>query len=126
MTDFLPILKDVLLTTVNGVLVVAVPILVKALFDWVAAQKKVVEANLSEQQRLALQFAASLAVQAAEQKGLAGAVSNKLTYATEFAEKWLKNQGYEVQLDELEKVLEAALWENINQFDPRKNKALQN
>lgn len=63
-----------------------------------------------------IEEAASLAVKAAEQLGMAGKLEDKKTYAIDAAERFLKAKGLSIDLDIIADAIEAAVFEELNKF----------
>jgi hypothetical protein len=63
-------------------------------------------------------------VLAAEQSGLKDLAINKKAFAITAAERFLKAQGFDIDLDVIAEAIEAAVWSEINSTNPLKNTAL--
>jgi hypothetical protein len=59
---------------------------------------------------------ARMAVQAAEQAGLAGLIENKKAYALDFLENYLKTQGIPINIKLLDAAIEAAVYNEFKKF----------
>lgn len=108
---------DFLQKFVMNVLVAVAPILAGFILFWVKTQVDIamqrLEAN-KPQFSEALRQAVMLAVQAAEQAGAAGIISQKKQYAFQIAQQWLDDAGWdEVNLE----VLDAAIEAEVLQFN---------
>jgi hypothetical protein len=113
MIDWGSIIEKVLLAVIS----VALPLLLKWLFDWLKLKRAEFEQNVGEQWVYALDEAVRLAVRAAEQSGLAKLITDtaeaKKRYAIDRAESYLHERGFDIDLDVLEAAIEA---EVIRQF----------
>lgn len=92
MQDYMPVIASV----VNSVLVVLLPVIVVAVIGVLYAYARKAWAQIeSARPELAQQLAmyARIAVEAAEQAGLAKLIDDKKTYATEIVVRWLETKG---------------------------------
>ena len=92
MQDYMTVIASV----VNSVLVVLLPVIVVAVIGVLYAYARKVWAQIeSARPELAQQLAmyARIAVEAAEQAGLAKLIDDKKTYATEIVVRWLETKG---------------------------------
>lgn len=110
---------DVFQKFVFNILLAILPALSVYIIAWIKAQIdiKVAQIEASKPQfASALRLAVSLAVQAAEQAGLAGLIEEKKDYAVTIAQKWLDNEGW----DEFDiSILEAAIEAEVNKLYPK-------
>ena len=114
MEDFINFLQEF----VFNIMVALAPIITGFLIAWVKAiiDEKIAALEAAKPKlAAALKEAASLAVQAAEQAGAAGLISDKKEYAMELAQKWLNLHGWdEIDLE----VLDAAIEAEVNKLYP--------
>jgi hypothetical protein len=105
-----------------GVLVALIrlvgPILDQALAVWISKEAAQIKAHLPENWRKALHDAAIFGAQAAEQAGVAQLIANaadvKKRYAVAAAERWLKAQGYAVDLTLLGDAVEQVILHGLH------------
>ncbi|MHB8625619.1 MAG: hypothetical protein ACYDBJ_04515 [Aggregatilineales bacterium] len=85
---------------------------------WAQQQSARIEAHWPESVRRALQEAAVFGAQAAEQAGLAKLITNaantKKAYAVAAAERWLRAQGYTVDLSTLGDAIETVILQGLH------------
>jgi hypothetical protein len=109
---------------IQNVLMGFVPVLASLLVAYLFAQFKLAWAKFQAARpdiTSQMEWAARIAVNAAEQAGSAGIIAGKKEYALDFAEKWLKAQGFTVDLHLLDGAIEAAVYEELNKdkSDPK-------
>jgi len=117
MVDWMDVLNKVLVAVLG---IIAVPVgtmigfYVKKLIDKASAEIAAASPNTFD----LLQKFAVAAVQAAEQSGLLETGEAKKEYAIALVEKWLLQFGIDVDLDQVDAAIEAAVFAEINQFEP--------
>jgi len=115
--DWNAILQNVLVAVLSAV----VPILVKLLADWIRVKSAEMLNGIDQNLRYTIEQAVRIAVQAAEQSGLAGHIAKeaqaKKAYACEFAEKYLEQFGIVIDLDVLADMIEAEVLEQFKKGD---------
>jgi hypothetical protein len=111
--------NEILGAVLQAVLIAVIPTLAAAAFKWLWAKASTVWAELSERYPTVtdlLRDAARVAVQAAEQQGAAGLITDKKKYALEIAEKWLAEHGVVLDLDLVSAAIEAAVFDELNRY----------
>ncbi|KPL70109.1 hypothetical protein ADN00_18885 [Ornatilinea apprima] len=104
---------------VQQLLLYLLPILAAALASWLIVQ---VSKGLAELKSARpdvyqeLMWVAKGVVQAAEQAGAAGLITDKKNYAINIAEKWLAAKGWHIDLDLIDAAVEQAVWDEINKY----------
>jgi hypothetical protein len=101
-------------------LVIAATTLLPMFLAWLAPKVIAAWADLkSNKSDLAfgLELAAKMAVQAAEQAKLGGALIDKKQYALEIAQKWLTSYGVKIDLALIDAAIEAAVMTEFNQHE---------
>ncbi|NMC54980.1 MAG: hypothetical protein GYA48_15240 [Chloroflexi bacterium] len=104
---------------VQQLLLYILPILAAALASWLIVQ---VSKGLAELKAVRpdvyrdLMWVAKGVVQAAEQSGAAGLITDKKKYAINIAEKWLATKGWNIDLDLIDAAVEQAVWDEINKY----------
>lgn len=96
------------------VLVAVLPILATALTAWVIQQIRSIGKKLSAEQMAYIKLACEIAVNAAEQSGAAGYITDKKEYAIDMAQRWLEKQNIKVDLGLIADAIEAAVMTEIN------------
>jgi LL-H family phage holin len=113
MVDWMDILNKVIVAVLG---IIAIPIgtmigfYVKKQIDKVTAEIKATAPDTFEM----LQKFAVAAVQAAEQSGLVESGEAKKEFAIDQVEKWLLQSGIDVDLDQVDAAIEAAVFAEIN------------
>lgn len=100
----------------EAVLLAAVPVVVPLVVGWLVSQVQIARARLaSELPDLywVLNNAAKLAVDAAEQAGIAKLITDKKRYAIEVAELYLAEKGIDIDIELIDAAIEAAV---LNEF----------
>ena len=115
--DWMKLLSTVLQLVVAAVL----PVLAAAAVSWVKIQWKKFQAN-NRDVSYEIENAVAIAVKAAEQLGLNGAIDDKKKYALDIAEKWLAANGLTIDLDVIDAAIESAVFEQFNK--PEKSEGL--
>jgi len=116
-----------------GVLIALVrlvgPILDHVLAVWISKEAARLKTHLPENWRKALQEAAIFGAQAAEQAGVAQLIANaadvKKRYAVAAAERWLKAQGYAVDLTLLGDAIEQVILHGLHLPVPNSQSSLK-
>jgi Bacteriophage holin of superfamily 6 (Holin_LLH) len=108
--DWMKVLSDF----VQAMLLAIAPVLgvfvVKAVIAWgkkLAAEAKEANPDLFEQ----MQWVARTAVKAAEQSGAVTLGQEKKAYAINIIEKWLESKGVTIDVDAIDAVVEAAVYD---------------
>lgn len=104
---------------VEQMLLYFLPILASALLGLILMGFRLLWVKFKQAQpKLAsiLEFVAYKSVVAAEQAGAAGIIDGKKEYALEVAQKWLKAQGLNIDTQVIGAAIEAAVWEEFNQW----------
>ena len=109
--------NEIIMAVFTAVVIPLLGLLVKYLYKKLDLQVAQFKGRMDQEWRYAIEQAASLAVTAAEQSGIAGLLegvySDKKAYACEWAERYLAQYGIVVDLDVLAGLIEA---EVLNQF----------
>lgn len=119
-------LRQPLIDFATLILTVCGPILVAFLAAWLKAKYSEAVAGMTNEQRAYFSWAVSVAVQAAEQSGLAGKITDKKAFAISAVENLLAQRGIKMDLQAIDDAIEAAVWTELNSYDPVKNKAVSN
>ncbi len=95
----------------NGLLIIAIPIVIAFLFQWLRQRGQEWRARLTVQQQQFIDSAIGMAVRAAEQSGLAGQLAGggaaKKAYAIKAAQEYLNRLGVQVEVSGLANLVEA-------------------
>ncbi len=114
--------NDFLSMLAQGLLVLAIPIVVVFLFQWLRQKEAEVRARLTVQQQQFVDTAVSLAVRAAEQAGLsnqlAGGGQAKKAYAVKAVQDYLNRLGIKVDVNLLVTLLEAEVHKQFSNAAP--------
>ena len=109
-------------TLLQQILVIALPTLATALTAlvgaWILQKSREIGKKISVQQMQSIEWAVSVAVNAAEQAGLAKLIEDKKQYAIGLAQQYLSKQGIPVDVSLLEGLVEAAVKAEINTVAP--------
>jgi hypothetical protein len=120
--------EQVLINFLVAFITACTPVVVAFVVAWIKAKTDEIKGKISErlssEQQYALEWAARNAVLAAEQSGLKDLALNKKAFAITAAERFLKSQGFDIDLDVIAEAIEAAVWSEINSTNPLKNVAL--
>jgi hypothetical protein len=111
----------------NLILLLLVPLIIVAIV-WIGVHARLVWAKFkTEKPDLAaeLEWAAGVAVKSAEQAGLMGFVKEKKSYAIHIVETLLALKGITIDLDPIEAAIEAAVWDQMNKYNPDKNPSVK-
>ncbi len=116
------VLNDFLAILAQGLLVLAIPIVVAFLFQWLRQKGTEMRATLTLQQQQFIDMAVSLAVRAAEQAGisnqLAGGGQAKKAFAIKAAQDYLARLGIKVDVTMLVTLLEAEVNKQFSNAAP--------
>jgi len=96
---------------------VALPILASMAAAWLFAKVREAWGKLKEKhfdEIVFLEEIAQMAVLAAEQSGLSGAIQNKKAYALDLVENALLERGIKINIHEIEAAIEAAVMAEFN------------
>lgn len=95
----------------NGLLIIAIPIVIAFLFQWLRQRGQEWRARLTAQQQQFIDSAIGMAVRAAEQSGLAGQLAGggaaKKAFAIKAAQEYLNRLGIQVEVSGLANLVEA-------------------
>lgn len=107
--DFLSkFLQEVALGMAPVIAVALIGVLI-ALFKKLWAQAKEAMPQATDQ----IEWAATVAVKAAEQAGWLTLAADKKAYAIDIVEKWLASKGLSIDVDVIDAAIEAAVWEEF-------------
>jgi hypothetical protein len=93
----------------SPVIAVALVGVLLALFKKLWAQAKAALPQAAD----SLEWAAGIAVKAAEQAGGITLAEDKKAYAIDFVKKWLASKGLNIDLDLIDSAIEAAVWDEF-------------
>ena len=113
-TNFLTILAQALL-------VIAIPILVAAAFQWTRERTAMIRQNLSDEHLSLIEKGITLAVKAAEQAGFSGILksgSEKKQYAIDAVQRYLDRAGVEIEVDEIATLIESEVNSQFSNYAP--------
>jgi hypothetical protein len=115
-------LNDFLALLAQGLLIIAIPVVVAFLFQWVRQTGSEIRAHLTAQQQQFIDTAISIAVRAAEQAGLsnqlAGGGQAKKAYAVKAAQDYLDRLGIKLDVNMLTTLLEAEVNKQFSNAAP--------
>ena len=104
----------------EGLLAVALPILAVVVVVYLVQRVREMTKDISSNAMYYIEDAARIAVNAAEQVGLAGAIKDKKKYALDLAQEYLDKRGVKINLSLLDGLIEAAVMEQFpHKSDPR-------
>ena len=109
--------NKVLFDFLNLFLQAVLPVLAAALAGWLYSQARLAWQkfqNARPDTADAIQWAAEIAVRAAEQANLGGLIDDKKRYALQFAQRWLELKKIPIDLEALDGAIEAAVWSELN------------
>ncbi len=109
--------NKVLFDFLNLFLQAVLPVLAAALAGWLYSQARLAWQkfqNARPDVADAIQWAAEIAVRAAEQANMGGLIDDKKHYALQFAQRWLELKKIPIDLEALDGAIEAAVWSEIN------------
>lgn len=101
------------INVVIAMLIILVPLFYRQILDNLLEAWARVSASMPSQVAAAIQFAASMAVSAAEQYANSDQINfqQRKEKAIEIAERWLRHQGYDIDLDVIDDAIESILGE---------------
>jgi hypothetical protein len=115
-------LTDFLSPIVQGLLTLAIPILVAVAVPWLLGKAKEIKQNMSAEQAAMFEQGVQIAVRAAEQAGISGQIANtgrqKKEYAINAAQNYLNRLGLKVNVDELATLLESEVHKQFTNPQP--------
>lgn len=109
--------NKVLFDFLNLFLQAVLPVLAAALAGWLYSQARLAWQkfqNARPDTADAIQWAAEIAVRAAEQANMGGLIDDKKHYALQFAQRWLELKKIPIDVEALDGAIEAAVWSEIN------------
>jgi hypothetical protein len=109
--------NKVLFDFLNLFLQAVLPVLAAALAGWLYSQARLAWQkfqNARPDVADSIQWAAEIAVRAAEQANLGGLIDDKKHYALQFAQRWLELKKIPIDLEALDGAIEAAVWSELN------------
>ena len=109
--------NKVLFDFLNLFLQAVLPVLAAALAGWLYSQARLAWQkfqNARPDVADSIQWAAEIAVRAAEQANMGGLIDDKKHYALQFAQRWLELKKIPIDLEALDGAIEAAVWSEIN------------
>jgi len=116
------VLSDFLSLLAQGLLIIAIPVVVVFLFQWLRQKESELRAHLTTQQQQFIDSAISLAVRAAEQAGLsnqlAGGGQAKKAYAVKAAQDYLDRLGIKLDVNMMATLLEAEVNKQFSNAAP--------
>src|SRR5574337_575699 len=115
-------LNTFLSTLAYLLLVLAIPILVAALFQWLRHKNAELRSHLTAQQQQFIDAGVSIAVRAAEQMGLSGQVQGggqgKKAFAIKTAQEYLDRLGVKIDVNALTSLIEAEVRQQFSNAAP--------
>ncbi len=115
-------LNDFLSLLAQGLLIIAIPVVIAFLFQWLRHKESELRAHLTAQQQQFIDGAVSLAVRAAEQAGLsnqlAGGGQAKKAYAIKAAQDYLDRLGIKLDVNLLATLLESEVNKQFSNAAP--------
>jgi hypothetical protein len=114
LTDFLTILAQ-------SLLIIAIPVVVAALFQWVRQRSAEIKQKLTQEQLSMIQRGIQLAVKAAEQAGLSGQLAGgaeKKQYAIDAVQRYLDRAGVSIDVEEIATLIEAEVNAQFSSYAP--------
>ncbi|MBU1661617.1 MAG: phage holin family protein [Chloroflexi bacterium] len=115
------VLTNFLSTLAVGLLVIAIPIVVAAVFLWARQKSAEIKQNLTKEQLSIVEAGIKLAVRAAEQVGLSGQLKTggeKRDYAVNSVQKYLDRAGIPIEVDEIATLIEAEVNSQFSNYAP--------
>lgn len=115
------VLTNFLSTLAVGLLVIAIPIVVAAVFLWARQKSAEIKQNLTKEQLSIVEAGIKLAVRAAEQVGLSGQLKiggEKRDYAVNSVQKYLDRAGIPIEVDEIATLIEAEVNSQFSNYAP--------
>lgn len=106
----------------NGLLIIAIPVVIAFLYQWLRLRTQELKARLGVQQQQFIDTALNYAVRAAEQAGLAGQLggggANKKAYAIRAAQDYLNRLGVQMDVSALATLVEAEVNKQFSNAAP--------
>jgi hypothetical protein len=116
------VLNDFLALLAQGLLIIAIPVVIVFLFQWLRQKEVEVRAHLTAQQQQFIDTGINLAVRAAEQAGLsnqlAGGGQAKKAYAVKAVQDYLDRLGIKLDVNMLTTLLEAEVNKQFSNAAP--------
>lgn len=115
------VVSSFLSTLAQGLLVVAIPVLVAAAAYWLKQKGDEIKGKLGKEQLATLESIGAIAVRAAEQAGLSRQIiggSAKKEYALKMAQDYLNRTGVKVDVATVANVVEAEVLKQFNSAAP--------
>lgn len=112
--ETLPTLINFLQIAIMGILTVASPFIAKALYDLVKKNKDYIVAQIPPQVMETLLVYVREVVKAAEQAKIAELIDDKKQYAFSAIEAYLKTLGFDLDIDAIDALIEAAVFDEFN------------
>jgi hypothetical protein len=101
-----------------AVLTVSIPVITKFVVDWLKAQRDLLQLRFDEKEWLIIVNFTNLMIEAAEQSGLAGHISDageaKKAFVLAQVQAFLEDNGIDVDVDRLSDLIEALVYGNLN------------
>jgi hypothetical protein len=116
-----PTVQGFLVSACATILGICLPIVARALVGWIDAHRKEIESRIADSLKLdpwQLDEFAKRAVLAAEQIMGSKAGQEKKAWALGLIDAWLKRQGVNVPVAEIEAAVEAAVYSELNANKP--------
>jgi len=114
--------NDFLALLAQGLLVIAIPVVIGVLFQWLRQKGAELRAHLTAQQEQFIDMAVSTAVRAAEQAGLsnqlAGGGQAKKAYAVKAVQDYLDRLGIKLDVNQLVTLIEAEVNKQFSNAAP--------
>ena len=115
-------LSSFLTILASGVILLALPIVIAALFQWLRQKNAEFRSHLTAQQQQFIDAGVGIAVRAAEQMGLsrqlAGGGQGKKAYALKTAQDYLNRLGVQIDVNELATLIEAEVRKQFSNAAP--------
>lgn len=114
-------LSDFLSLLAQGLLVIAIPVVIAAAFQWFRKISAELKQNLTETQWRVIQSGIRIAVRAAEQAGLSGQLgsgSEKKEYAIQAAQGYLDQSGVSIDVKDISTLIEAEVNKQFSNYAP--------
>ena len=116
------VINDFLALLAQGLLIIAIPVVIVFLFQWLRQKEAEVRAHLTAQQQQFIDRAINLAVRAAEQAGLsnqlAGGGQAKKAYAVKAVQDYLDRLGIKLDVNMLTTLVEAEVNKQFSNAAP--------
>jgi hypothetical protein len=113
-SEFLSILAQ-------GLLIIALPIVIAAAFQWFRKMSAELKQKLTDEQRAMIESSIKIAVRAAEQAGFSGQLrsgSQKKEYALQAAQSYLDRSGVSIDVKEISTLIEAEVNQQFSSYAP--------